>query len=118
MQRRASILYVVLLFTDQPVSDTDIQNIVDIFDLSYLDDVYTHLGLGYTDVKNAKLAAQRPLSKDQAIKVLNELWLEVSGAEATKEKMIEAMKKCPNYTRQTGQLIEMWGIVGRLKTFL
>ena len=116
--QKVTLFIVFNIPTDQTISDEDIQNIVDILDLSYLEDVYTRLGLEHSDVKKAKLAAERPLSTDQAKQVLNELWWDVHEEEATREVMIAAMEKCKNYKKQTEELKQKWGMAGRLKTFL
>ena len=104
-----------IIQTDQLISHGDIQNIVDLFNFNSLDDVYTHLGLENDDVENVKEEAEKSVKKQQGKDVLN-FWRNKNNEKATRQKMIEAMEKCPNYRKQTEELKQKWR--GRLKTFL
>ena len=96
------------------MSDTDIQDIVDIFNLTYLEDVYIRLGLTSDEIENEKLTAEVS-PKAQAKQVLTMLWLHEYGDKATRQNMIKAMEERPDLTRQIGVLKKKWA--GRL-TFL
>ena len=88
------------------ISDIDIEDIVDIFKWSDLNDLYPHLGLSTTDVDNAKLRAETPRQKE---KMVLYLWRDRNADSATREVMLQAMSHNRNWTADVNRLKIKWG---------
>ena len=107
-QRFVLILCSCDIVTGIPVSDVDVQDILDTFKWQCLNDVYPHLGITPRDIDNATL--QNPLPNEQARFLLN-LWRNREDNAATRDRMIAAMEKFPNYRADTNELKRTWKMV-------
>ena len=96
------------IVTGIPVSDVDVQDILDTFKWQCLHDVYPHLGITPRDIDNATL--QKPLPKEQARSLLN-LWRNKEDNAATRDRMIAAMEKSTNNKADTNELKRKWKMV-------
>ena len=88
------------------ISDVDIQDIVDIFNLTTLDDLYPRLGLSETEIENAKLQGSTPKQKEKKVLFL---WRNKKADKATREVMLEAMRLNKSMTAPMNEVIERWG---------
>ena len=88
------------------VSEDDVQDIIDGFNLTRLDAVYTRLGLEDKDIDEARLT-HPSLPKQQAKMLLN-LWRHTRAEEATRDRMIAAMTRCLDCRRDMSKLIIKW----------
>ena len=88
------------------ISDVDIQDMVDIFKLSDLDDLYPRLDLSHKDVENAKLRAETPKQKE---KMVLYLWRDRNADSATREVMLQAMSHNEDWTADVNRLKIKWG---------
>ena len=88
------------------VSEDDVQDIIDGFNLTRLDAVYTRLGLEEKDIDEALLA--HPGFPRQQAKMLLNLWRSRCAEEATRGNMITAMTRCLDCRRDMNELIRYW----------
>ena len=88
------------------VSEDDVQDIIDGFNLTRLDAVYTRLGLEEKDIVEARLT-HLGFPKQQAKMLLNR-WRNRCAEEATRGNMIAAMKMCSDCRRDMNDLIRKW----------
>ena len=94
----------------QTISGGDIQDIVDTFTLAQLSDVYPRLGITNQDVQITLQIDNVPQQK--AKKVLYSWW-DKNKDNATRKKMIDAIKKVKKCNRSRSKLEEKWGITGK-----
>ena len=85
----------------------DILDIVDIFNLAQLDEVYTRLGLQPKDIDEAQLTHPNFLRKQA--KMILQRWVDRNDHEATRGKIITEMMTCPYFSRRDmNKLIKKW----------
>ena len=96
-------LYFVYFF---PYADKDIQDVVEVFSLTELDNLYPHLDhLSKVDCDNARLKSNDPRQKEK--EVLH-LWRDRNAHEATRAVLLEAMGKTKRFTAWTSALKQRW----------
>ena len=100
------------IVTGIPVSDIDVQDILDTFKWQSLYDVYPHLGLTSRDIGNA--TCQHPLLPKEKARYLLNQWRYREDNAATRGRMIDAMEKSSNYRADTNELKRKWEMVMEL----
>ena len=95
-------------------TDEDIQDVVEVFELPELDNLYPRLSLSGVDIVNARLKGNTPTQKEKAVLGL---WRDRNAQEATRAVLLEAMGRNKRFTVWTRELKERWDRrTGKLKS--